>query len=119
MRNEYLATENRILRDQLKGRLRLTDGERITLAEIGQRLGRKALAEVETLKSLRNRVSKEIGALMGQKKLAEAEAKKAETKDLGEQIAALRVRLAAAGIAVSMTATLRVFDGQPGFTYDY
>ena len=50
---------------------------------------RKALAEVEALKALRNKVSKEIGALMGQKKLAEAEAKKAETKDLGEKIAAL------------------------------
>lgn len=50
---------------------------------------RKALAEVESLKAQRNRVSKEIGALMGQKKLAEAEAKKAETKDLGDKIAAL------------------------------
>jgi len=50
---------------------------------------RKALAEVETLKATRNRVSKEIGALMGQKKLAEAEAKKAETKDLGDEITAL------------------------------
>ncbi len=50
---------------------------------------RKTLTEVETLKSQRNRVSKEIGALMGQKKPAEAEAKKAETKDLGEKIAAL------------------------------
>jgi seryl-tRNA synthetase len=50
---------------------------------------RKSVAEVETLKAQRNRVSKEIGALMGQKKLAEAEAKKAETKDLGEKIAAL------------------------------
>ena len=50
---------------------------------------RKALAEVETLKSQRNRVSKEIGALMGQKKFAEAEAKKAETKNLGENITAL------------------------------
>lgn len=50
---------------------------------------RKALAEVETLKATRNRVSKKIGALMGQKKLAEAEAKKAETKDLGDKIAAL------------------------------
>ncbi len=50
---------------------------------------RKALAEVETLKATRNRVSKEIGALMGQKKIAEAEAKKAETKDLGDKIAAL------------------------------
>jgi len=50
---------------------------------------RKALAEVETLKATRNRVSKEIGALMGQKKLAEADAKKVETKTLGDQIAAL------------------------------
>ena len=50
---------------------------------------RKALSEVESLKALRNKVSKEIGALMGQKKLAEAEAKKAETKDLGDKIAAL------------------------------
>ena len=50
---------------------------------------RKYLAEVESLKSLRNRVSKEIGAFMGQKKIAEAEAKKAETKDLGDKIAAL------------------------------
>lgn len=45
-RNEYLATENRILRNQIEGRLRLTDDERITLAEIGKRLGRKALEEV-------------------------------------------------------------------------
>ena len=50
---------------------------------------RKLLAEVESLKSLRNRVSKEIGALMGQKKLAEAEAKKQETRDAGDRIAAL------------------------------
>jgi hypothetical protein len=32
LRNEYLVTENRILRDQLKGRVRLSDGERIALA---------------------------------------------------------------------------------------
>jgi transposase InsO family protein len=44
-RNEYLAEENRILRHQIKGRLRLNDAERKNLAEIGQRLGRKALAE--------------------------------------------------------------------------
>jgi len=60
---------------------------------------RKALAEVESLKSLRNRVSKEIGALMGQKKIAEAEAKKAETKDLGDKIAALDKQAAEAETA--------------------
>ena len=46
LRNEYLVTENRILRDQLKERMRLTDPERVSLAEIGKRLGRKALEEV-------------------------------------------------------------------------
>ncbi len=50
---------------------------------------RKLLAEVESLKAQRNRVSKEIGALMGQKKTVEAEAKKAETRELGDRIAAL------------------------------
>ena len=48
LRNEYLAAENRILRGQLKGRLTLSNGERATLGEIGQRLGRKALGEVAT-----------------------------------------------------------------------
>ena len=46
VRNEYLATENRILRNQIKGRVRLSDGERKTLAEIGQKLGKQALQEV-------------------------------------------------------------------------
>jgi len=50
---------------------------------------RKLLAEVESLKAQRNRVSKEIGALMAQKKAPEAEAKKKETRDLGDRIAQL------------------------------
>jgi putative transposase len=45
-RIEYLAAENRILKAQLKGRLKLSDTERATLAEIAHRLGRKVLAEV-------------------------------------------------------------------------
>jgi putative transposase len=47
-RNEYLAAENRFLRAQLNGCLRLADAERATLGEIGFRLGRKALSEVAT-----------------------------------------------------------------------
>ncbi len=43
---EYLIAENQILRSHLSGRLRLSDAERCTLAEIGKRLGRKWLAEV-------------------------------------------------------------------------
>jgi len=46
LRNEYLVTENRILRHQITGRVRLTDGERKTLADIGQKLGKQALQEV-------------------------------------------------------------------------
>jgi len=46
LKNEYLAAENRILRAHLPARLRLSDPERSTLAEIGKRLGRKALAQV-------------------------------------------------------------------------
>ena len=46
LRNEYLAAENRILKAQLKTPLRLTDAERVTLAEIAHRLGRKALKDV-------------------------------------------------------------------------
>jgi len=48
-RNEYLAAENRILKAQLKGRLKLSDAERATLGEIGHRLGRKVLGEVATM----------------------------------------------------------------------
>src|SRR5215472_17602749 len=46
LQNEYLVAENRILRAHLPARLRLSDPERRTLAEIGKRLGRKALAKV-------------------------------------------------------------------------
>ena len=44
--NEYLAAENRILRAHLPSRLRLSDAERFTLAEIAKRLGRKALKDI-------------------------------------------------------------------------
>jgi putative transposase len=46
LRNEYLAAENRILRAQVPGKLRVTDSERTTLAEIGKPLGRNALQQV-------------------------------------------------------------------------
>jgi putative transposase len=46
LKNEYLAAENRILKAHLPTRLRLSDPERCTLAEIGKRLGRKKLKDV-------------------------------------------------------------------------
>src|SRR5215472_11559793 len=46
LQNEYLAAENRILRTHLPARLRLSDPERRTLAEIGKPVGRKALEKL-------------------------------------------------------------------------
>jgi putative transposase len=49
-RNAYLAAENRILRHQIKARrVSLTDAERKTLADMGQKLGRQALKEIATV----------------------------------------------------------------------
>src|SRR4029453_12098201 len=45
-RNEFLVTENRILRSRVHGRVRLNDGERRALAALGKKLGRKALEEI-------------------------------------------------------------------------
>jgi|SRR5215475_11377886 len=49
LRNEYLVTENCLLRQQIIGRIRLSDAERKTLAEIGKKLGKQALAEVANI----------------------------------------------------------------------
>src|SRR5262249_34508732 len=48
LRNEYLAAENQILRAKLR-RLGLSDAERATLADIGKRLGRRALRDVASV----------------------------------------------------------------------
>ena len=52
LRNEYLVAENRILKSQLKGRLKLSDVERMKLGEIGHRLGRLRLNEARYLRAL-------------------------------------------------------------------
>ena len=49
LRNEYLVTENRILRQQIEGRVLLTDAQRRTLAEIAKKLSKQALEEVATI----------------------------------------------------------------------
>ena len=47
---EFLREENRVLKAQLQGRrLRLNDDDRRRLAVIGQRLGRRILADVATI----------------------------------------------------------------------
>src|SRR5262249_21229668 len=49
LRNAYIATENRILRQHITGRVQLSEGDRQALAELGQKLGKKALEEVATI----------------------------------------------------------------------
>jgi hypothetical protein len=46
VRNEYLAPKNRVLKAQLKGRLKLSDVDRATLGDVGHRLCREVLGEV-------------------------------------------------------------------------
>ena len=49
LQNEYLIAENRILRSHLPPRVRLSDPQRSTLAEIGKRLGRNELQRVASV----------------------------------------------------------------------
>src|SRR3954447_19072111 len=49
LQNEYLIAENRILRSHLPARVRSTDPQRATLAAIGKRIGRQALAHVASV----------------------------------------------------------------------
>jgi hypothetical protein len=49
LRNAYLVAANRLLRQQINERVPLTDGDRRALAEIGRKLGKKALAEIATI----------------------------------------------------------------------
>ncbi len=47
---EYLIEENRVLKEQLKGRrIRLSDGQRRRLASKGKRIGRRLLMQVTTI----------------------------------------------------------------------
>ena len=49
LRNTYLEAENRILRQQIHGRILLSDSDRCVLAEIGKQLGKEALEEIATI----------------------------------------------------------------------
>jgi hypothetical protein len=46
---DFLKAKNKILKQQVKGRIQLNDGERRTLAELGKPLGRKILGEISTI----------------------------------------------------------------------
>ena len=49
LQNEYLIADNRVLRSHLPARLPLNNSQRMTLAEIGKRLGRKGLTQIASV----------------------------------------------------------------------
>src|SRR5919108_1027978 len=49
LRNSYLVNENRMLRQQISGRVHFTDSNRQAFADLGQQLGKKALEEMATV----------------------------------------------------------------------
>ena len=49
LRHDYLVAENRILRNQIDGRVQLSDSARKELGEIGAQLGKQALSEMATV----------------------------------------------------------------------
>jgi putative transposase len=49
LRHAYLVAENCILLQQVRGRVQLTNSDRQALAEIGMKLGKKALEEIATV----------------------------------------------------------------------
>ena len=52
LRHDYLVAENRILRNQIDGRVQLTDSERKALAEIGAKLASKPWPRLRLLPRL-------------------------------------------------------------------
>ena len=67
LQNEYLAAENRILWRHLPARLRLSDPERCTLAEIGKRMVRKALDQVACVVRINAMTAWRLIALAGER----------------------------------------------------
>jgi len=93
LRNAYLAEENRIVRHQLTGRVQLTDAERKTLAEMGHKLGKKALEEIATV-AKSNTILAWHRKFIGQKGDTSKPHKLAGRPRIDQQIEALVVRMA-------------------------
>jgi putative transposase len=93
LRNEYLVTENRILRQQIKGRVRLSNSERKALAEIGRQLGKQALEEVARIVKP-DTILSWYRALVAQKFDGSRQRKALGRPKIDEELEALVVRMA-------------------------
>jgi hypothetical protein len=49
LRHEYLVTENHLLRNQIEGHMRLSDGERKTMTDMTKKPGKQASAETTSI----------------------------------------------------------------------
>src|SRR5262249_22356521 len=93
LRNAYLQAENRMLRQQINGRIQLMDGDRKALAALGQQLGKKVLEEIAT-------IAKPDTILAWHRTLADQKVDTSEPHTfvgrprIGEEIEALVVRMA-------------------------
>src|SRR6266704_2591154 len=93
LRNEYLAAENRLLRQQINGRVPLTDSDRKALAGIGQQLGKKVLTELATI-AKPDTILAWHHKLVGQKDEGSQPRKSVGRPAIDQEIEALVVRMA-------------------------
>ncbi|SRR6266446_6718476 len=93
LRNAYLVAENRMLRQQISGRVQLCDSDRRIRAEIGKRLGKKALEEIATV-AKSNTILTWHRKFIGQKGDTSKPHKLAGRPRIDQQIEALVVRMA-------------------------
>src|SRR6266481_3374860 len=93
LRNAYLVAEDRMLRQQISGRVQLCDSDRRIRAEIGKRLGKKALEEIATV-AKSNTILTWHRKFIGQKGDTSKPHKLAGRPRIDQQIEALVVRMA-------------------------
>ncbi len=93
LRNAYLVAENRMLRQQISGRVQLCDSDRRVRAEIGKKLGKKALEEIATV-AKSNTILAWHRKFIGQKGDTSKPHKLAGRPRIDQQIEALVVRMA-------------------------
>ena len=102
LRNEYLVAENRILRQQVNGRLLLSDAEKKTLAEIGYRIGWKTLEDVANAAKL-DTILGWYRKLLTQKFDGSKARRKVGRPQVDDDIAQLIVRMASENPGWAMT----------------
>lgn len=104
-RNEYLALENAILRSKIEGRIKFTDDERRRLAVLARDLGKKAMADigpVVTLKTLMTWYDKLVAEKFDSSKNRDASGRPRVDSDIEDLVLQLHGKMTAGGMIVSL-----------------